>query len=43
MEYVVPVLNEGLVEVSHILPDDPVEFLAELLYKRSFDVDNEEY
>lgn len=23
-----PVLNEGLVEVAHILPDDPVEFLV---------------
>ncbi|CAD8042976.1 unnamed protein product [Paramecium primaurelia] len=41
MEFVVPVLNEGLVEVAHILPDDPVEFLAEYLYKRSFNVDNE--
>ncbi|CAD8139433.1 unnamed protein product [Paramecium pentaurelia] len=41
MDFVVPVLNEGLVEVAHILPDDPVEFLAEYLYKRSFNVDNE--
>lgn len=28
MDFVVPVLNEGLVEVAHILPDDPVEFLV---------------
>jgi adenylate kinase len=42
MDFVVPVLNEGLVEVSHILPDDPVEFLAEYLYKKSFEVDKEE-
>lgn len=35
MEFVVPVLNEGLVEVSHMLPDDPVEFLVIPLYSLS--------
>lgn len=28
LEYVVPELNDGLVEVSNFLPDDPVEFLV---------------
>jgi hypothetical protein len=28
MEYVVPILNEGLLEVSNVLPDDPVDFLV---------------
>jgi len=28
MEYIVPELNEGLLEVSNVLPDDPVEFLV---------------
>jgi adenylate kinase len=54
MDFVVPLLNEGLVyllikvytykskvEVAHILPDDPVEFLSEYLYKKSFEVDKE--
>lgn len=41
MDFVVPILNEGLVEVAAILPDDPVEFLSEYLYKKSFEVDKE--
>jgi adenylate kinase len=28
MEFVVPILNEGLLEISNIIPDDPVELLA---------------
>ncbi len=32
MDFVVPVLNEGLVEVAHILPDDPVEFLVLIIF-----------
>jgi len=28
LEYVVPWLNDGLVEVSNFLPDDPVDFLV---------------
>jgi len=43
MEFVVPVLNEGLVEVSHMLPDDPIEFLSEYLYRKSFEVDKDWY
>lgn len=36
LEYVVPELNNGLIEVSNYLPDDPIDFLAEYLYKKSF-------
>ena len=38
MEFVVPTLNEGLLEVSNIIPDDPVDLLAEYLYQKSYDV-----
>lgn len=37
MEFVVPVLNEGLLEVSNIIPNDPVDLLAEYLYQKSYD------
>ncbi|KAL4510745.1 hypothetical protein ABPG72_004899 [Tetrahymena utriculariae] len=37
MEYIVPELNEGLLEVSNMLPDDPIEFLAEYLYSKSYE------
>ena len=36
MEFVVPTLNESLLEVSNIIPNDPVELLAEYLYQRSY-------
>lgn len=38
MEFVVPILNEGLLEVSNIIPNDPVELLAEYLFMKSYDV-----
>lgn len=38
MEFVVPILNEGLLEVSNIIPNDPVELLAEYLYQKSYDL-----
>lgn len=37
MEFVVPTLNEGLLEVSNIIPNDPVDLLAEYLYQKSYD------
>ena len=37
MEFVVPTLNEGLLEVSNINPNDPVDLLAEYLYQKSYD------
>ena len=30
LEYVVPELNDGLVEVANFLPEDPVEFLVNI-------------
>lgn len=39
LQYVVPTLNEGLLEVANFLPDDPVDFLAEYLFKKSYDLD----
>ena len=38
MEFVVPTLNEGLLEVSNIIPNDPIDLLAEYLYQKSYDV-----
>ena len=38
MEFVVPTLNDGLLEVSNIIPNDPVDLLAEYLYQKSYDV-----
>lgn len=37
MEFVVPTLNVGLLEVSNIIPNDPVDLLAEFLYQKSYD------
>jgi adenylate kinase len=31
LQYVVPTLNEGLVEVANNLPEDPVDFLVTIL------------
>ena len=38
MDNVVPILTEGLIEVCKITPDDPVDHLAEYLFKRSLEV-----
>ena len=35
MENVIPALAEGLLEVCRVLPDDPVDYLAEYLFKHS--------
>lgn len=35
---VVSFVSEGLAEIYKTLPDDPVDFLAEYLFKRSLDV-----
>jgi adenylate kinase len=38
MENIVPTLSEGLLEVSKVKPDDPIEFLSEYLFEKSFDL-----
>lgn len=38
MDNVVPILTDGLIEVCKNLPEDPVDYLAEYLFKRSLEV-----
>jgi adenylate kinase len=38
MDNLVPILTEGLIEVCKKTPNDPVDHLAEYLFKRSLDV-----
>ncbi len=38
MDNVVPILTEGLIDVCKELPEDPVDYLAEYLFKRSLEV-----
>lgn len=38
MQYVVPHLTKGLLEVTQVRPEDPVEFLAEYIFKKSFEL-----
>ncbi|XP_056632232.1 adenylate kinase 7-like [Diorhabda sublineata] len=35
MKYIFPTLSKGLVEVAKIKPDDPIDFLAEYLFKEN--------
>lgn len=38
IDNVVPILSDGLIEVCKNQPEDPVDFLAEFLFKHSIDV-----
>jgi adenylate kinase len=38
MSNLVPILTDGLMEICKNQPDDPVDSLAEYLFKRSLDV-----
>ena len=38
MDNLVPILTDGLIEVCKRIPEDPVDFLSEYLFKRSLDV-----
>lgn len=38
MDNLVPILTEGLLEVCKRTPEDPVDYLAEYLFRRSLDV-----
>ncbi|XP_072376656.1 adenylate kinase 7-like [Diabrotica undecimpunctata] len=35
MKYIFPTLSKGLIEVAKVKPDDPVDFLAEYLFKEN--------
>lgn len=35
MKYIFPTLSKGLIEVAKIKPDDPIDFLAEYLFKEN--------
>ena len=35
MKYIIPVLTEGMIDVWKVGPIDPVEYLAEYIFKRS--------
>lgn len=37
MDSIYPVINSGLLKVVQIQPDDPVDFLAEYVYRRSYE------
>jgi hypothetical protein len=32
-----PVLTEGLLKVTNVIPNDPIDFLAEYIHWRSFE------
>uniref|UniRef100_A0A0G4FVB2 Adenylate kinase 7 n=1 Tax=Chromera velia CCMP2878 TaxID=1169474 RepID=A0A0G4FVB2_9ALVE len=35
MQYIVPTLTEGLIELCQIMPDDPIDHLAEFLFSKA--------
>lgn len=35
MKYIFPTLSKGLIEVAKIKPEDPIDFLAEYLFKEN--------
>lgn len=35
MKYIIPLLTEGMIEVWKVGPLDPVDYLAEYIFKRS--------
>jgi adenylate kinase len=42
LQHVIPTLTEGLIEVCAIKPEDPIDYLAEWLFKNN-PVDEEQY
>lgn len=42
MDTVLPALTEGMLEVVKVQPDDPIDYLAEFLFKRGRELDNDE-
>lgn len=41
MEHVVPLITEGIFEICKSTPEDPVEFLAQFLYKKNQELSNQ--
>jgi adenylate kinase len=39
MSEVIPTLTEGLIEVTKVRPEDPVDFLAEWIFKKNPSLD----
>jgi len=37
----VPTLTEGLIEICKVMPEDPVDYLAEYLFAHAHDIDNQ--
>ena len=35
MKHVIPTLTEGLIETCKVMPDDPVDYLAEFMFRAS--------
>lgn len=35
---VIPQMQEALLEVSEMRPKDPIDFLAQILYQKSYDI-----
>lgn len=38
MKCVIPVLTEGMIEVCRVCPTDPVDYLADYIFKKSNEV-----
>lgn len=38
MKCVIPVLTEGMIEVCRVVPTDPVDYLADYIFKKSNEV-----
>lgn len=38
MQYIVPIMSDGMLELSNVLPEDPIEFMSEYIFRRSFEV-----
>ena len=39
MDNVVPYLTEGLIDLCKTIPEDPVDYLANFLYKKADEID----
>lgn len=42
LNYVVPTVSDGLTEICRVMPEDPVDYLAEYLFAHAHDIDTRE-